>query len=486
MAEAADGALGRGGFARRHGLGDARAAAEVVQRVQAERLDVVRVSFPDQHGILRGKTLVADTLASAFENGVSMVTTLLAKDTAHRTVFPWFTEGGGFDMGEMTGAGDFLMLPAPASFRVLPWAPGTGWMLADIYFPAGDPVPFATREILRSALGDLARAGYDYVCGLEVEFHLFRLEDAKLDPQQAGQPGDPPAVSLLAHGFQYLTEQRMDELDPFLEPLRRDLLALGLPLRTLEVEYGPSQVEITLKPSVGMATADDMVLLRSAVKQIARRHGLHASFMCRPNLANLFSSGWHLHQSLRDSESGENRFMPADGTAPLSPLGRHFAAGLLEHASAGAIFAAPTLNGYKRYQPHSLAPDRVHWSRDNRGALLRVLGGPGDPGTRIENRAGEPAANPYLYLASQVLAGLDGIERAATPPPMAAEPYDDEAPRLPGSLLEAVAALRSDDFFRARLGDRFIDYYLHIKQAEIDRFLASVTDWEQREYFEIF
>jgi glutamine synthetase len=481
--------MGKDNFAERFGLwsDDQKAAAKDVEK-QIEDLDleVVRISFPDQHGILRGKTLVADEISSALSNGVGMVTTLLAKDTSHKTVFPWFTEGGGFSMEEMSGGGDFLMVPDPTTFKVLPWAHKTGWIMADIYFPNGKPVPFSTRQILRDSLTELGDAGYDYVTGLEVEFHLFKLEDAKLRPEQAGQPAEPPEVSLLAHGFQYLTEQRMDELDPYLETLRRHLLDMGLPLRTLEVEFGPSQVEITFDPGVGLESADNMVLFRSAVKQIAHRQGLHATFMCRPNLPNLFSSGWHLHQSLVDKKTGNNSFIPTQDGGALSPLGLQFVAGLLKHARGAALFSTPTINGYKRYQPYSLAPDRALWGKDNRGAMLRVVGGLNDPATRIENRIGEPAANPYLYLASQIYSGLDGINNKLEPSVPVDAAYDTDATPLPRSLLDATFALKEDAYFREKFGDQFIDYILHIKEAEISRFLSTVTDWEHKEYFEIF
>ena len=233
-------------------------------------------------------------------------------------------------------------------------------------------------------------------------------------------------------------------------------------------------------------TADAMVLFRSAVKQIAHRQGLHATFMCRPNLPNLFSSGWHLHQSLLDKSTGENAFVPDSDEHALSPIGRQFVAGLLKHARGAALFSTPTINGYKRYQPYSLAPDRALWGKDNRGAMLRVVGGVDDAGSRIENRVGEPAANPYLYLASQIYSGLDGINNKLEPSTPVDAAYDTEATPLPRSLLDATFALKEDSYFREKLGDQFIDYILHIKEAEITRFLSTVTDWEHKEYFEIF
>ncbi len=462
------------------------AASRVLRLIEEQGLEVVRVAFPDQHGLLRGKTLMAEETAGALRSGVTITSSLFAKDTSNKTVFPVWSAGGGFGLAAFEGAGDVTMVPDPATFRVLPWARKTGWLLADVYLPDGRPVPYATRHILRTALSRLAAAGYDYVAGLEVELHVFRLEADRMWPEDSGQPGKPPLVSILTQGYQYLSELRFDQLEPAIEIIRRDIATLGLPLRSVECEFGPSQCEFTFQAQRGLEPADTMVLFRSAVKQICRRHGLHATFMCRPRIPNVMSSGWHLHQSLKDRRTGANAFMPARGDELLSDVGRHFLAGLLVHARAGAVFTTPTLNGYKRFRPHSLAPDRAVWGHDNRGVMVRVLGGAGDAATRLENRVGEPAANPYLYMASQVLAGLDGLERRLDPGPSADAPYDTGAELLPRSLGEAVAALRSDAFFREKLGGDFIDYLLTIKDAEIARFQAEVTEWEQREYFEMF
>lgn len=476
-------------FVERHGLwsGEQKDAAVRLRRiVEEQNLDVIRLSFPDQHGILRGKTLIAGEALRCLESGCTITTTMFAKDTSHKTVFPVFTAGGGFGIPQMQGAADVLMIPDPTTFRVLPWSPGTGWLLCDVHFADGRPVPFATRNLYRTVLSDLAGRGYDFVAGLEVECHIFKNEETRMAPEDAGQPGRPPAVSLLSHGYQYLTEQRYDQMEPVLEFIRRDVMGLGLPLRSVEVEYGPSQCEFTFKPGVGLAPADDMVLFRSAVKQICHRRGYHATFMCRPKIPNVVSSGWHLHQSLVSRANGENAFMSTDPNEPLSPFGRGYLAGLLRHARAAAVFTTPTINGYKRYRSYSLAPDRAIWGRDNRGAMIRVLGGAHDSATRLENRVGEPAANPYLYMASQILAGLDGVDRALDPGPSADAPYETDAALLPKSLREAVFALQEDQFFRKAMGSTLIDYYTHIKNAEIERFQAEVSDWEQREYFEMF
>ena len=475
-------------FVERHGLWSAEqkdAAARLRRLVEEHDLEVIRFSFPDQHGILRGKTLIASEALRCLESGCTITTTMFAKDTSHKTVFPVFTAGGGFGIPEMQGAADVLMIPDPLTFRLLPWSPGTGWLLCDVHFADGRPVPFATRNLYKGVLAGLAARGYDFVAGLEVECHIFKREETRMAPEDAGQPGRPPEVSLLSHGYQYLTEQRYDQMEPVLEFIRRDVSALGLPLRSVEVEYGPSQCEFTFQPTVGLTPADNMVLFRSAVKQICHRRGYHATFMCRPKLPNVVSSGWHLHQSIV-SRDGANAFMSREQNEALSPFGRHYLAGLLTHARAATVFTTPTINGYKRYRSYSLAPDRAIWGRDNRGVMVRVLGGPDDAATRLENRIGEPAANPYLYMASQILSGLDGVDRKLDPGPSADTPYETQALLLPKTLREAVFAQKDDPFFRDAFGPGFVDYYVHIKNAEIERFQAEVSDWEQREYFEMF
>jgi glutamine synthetase len=482
------------GFVERHGLWSAeqaKAVREVERAIKADKLEMVRFSFADQHGVLRGKTLMAVDAIQALKTGVAMTTTLLAKDTAHKTVFPVFTVGGGFNMPEMQGGGDFVMVADPATYRVLPWAEKTGWLLCDIFFGNGKPVPFSTRQIGRAALARLGAAGFDFLSGLEVEFHLFKLDHPRLAPADATWPPQAAEVSLLTQGYQYLTESRYDLLEPAVEHLRRGLAALNMPLRSIEVELGPSQCEFTFRPQSGLASADTMILFRAVVKQIARRNGYFASFMCRPALPNLASSGWHLHQSLIERRAKTNAFA-LDDKDGLSTIGRYYLGGLLAHARAAAAFTTPTINGYKRYRPYSLAPDRAIWARDNRGVMVRVLGQPGDDATHLENRVGEPAANPYLYLASQIYSGLDGIARRLDPGPSADTPYEASAALLPKTLDEALIALRADDGFRQEFGAEFVNYYIHIKNAELARFKTDERDrpeptaWEQREYFDLF
>ena len=475
-------------FVDRHGLWtdtQQQQARELVGRIDAGELDLVRFAWPDQHGMLRGKTLVASEARDALWAGVNLTTTLLAKDTSHKTVFPVFTAGGGFAVEGLQGGADFTIVADPSTFKVLPWSARTGWVLCDAYMNDGRPCPYATRQVMQRALQQLHATGMEFVAGLEVEFHVFKREADALELDDSGQPGEPPRVSLLSQGYQYLTELRYDRVDAVMELLRANLSGLGLPLRSLEVEYGPSQFELTFGPMAGLLAADTMVLLRSAIKQVCHRAGYHATFMCRPRIPNVMSSGWHLHQSLRGSD-GANAFIPSREGRDLSDIGLHYLGGLKQHACAAAALASPTINGYRRYRPFSLAPDRAIWARDNRGAMLRVLGGVGQAATRIENRVGEPAANPYLYMASQVFSGLDGMHNKTDPGPSADAPYDTPAEQLPRSLGDALACLRASEMLNRQMGQDFVRYLCHIKQAEIDRFNLEVSAWEHREYFDLY
>jgi glutamine synthetase len=465
--------------------------------IKSGLIDSVRFAFADQHGLVRGKTILAQHASAFLRSGVAMVSTVLLKDTSHHTIYPVFQQNAGMGNSSVAnvfeGAGDIVLAPDPMTFCMLPWAPKTAWVLCNAICFGLDGMPqaapFCTRSLYQRSLAVLQSQGYEFVAGLEVEFYLFKLSNSKVDLQDAGWPGSAPQVELLNNGYQLLTEQRIDQLHEPLEILRGNLLSMGLPLTSMEIELGPSQVEFVFAPQSGIAAADSMILFRNATKQIMRRHGYHATFMCRPRIPHVMSSGWHLHQSLKSLETGRNAFaqLTIESEQPLSATGMHFLAGLLAHARAGAVFSTPTINGYRRYRPNSLAPDRVNWGQDNRGTMLRVVGA-GDA-ARIENRLGEPAANPYLYFASQLFAGLDGMARklepAASADQVSASVYETGEP-LPRTLHEALSALQDDNYLGLAFGKTFVDYYLALKRFELARFEAEVTEWEHREYFDMY
>jgi glutamine synthetase len=491
-------------FIERHALwsdDQKRQAEELRARVRSDNLQFVRLAWADPHGASRAKAVTAPAFIAALTSGYNINVATTTLDSANARTFASFSRGGGMGLPEMTGSPNLTIVPDPSTFRVLPWAPGVGWILCDEYFNSGVPFHFSPRQLLRQQLRRLADKRMSLVVGLEVEWYLLRIAEDHLSDEHVGAPGvrgRPLRTVPPEPGFSYHSESNMDLMQPVLSALAEAFEKIALPLRSVENEWGPGQVECTFAAGDALATADNLLLFRTATRQICRRMGYVATFMCRPGLKGCYSSGWHLHQSMIDAASGANLFMPAAAPDVLSPLGRQFTAGLLKHAAPCTAFTTPTVNGYRRFRPNSLAPDRATWCYDHRGVMIRALGGPGDPATRLENRVGEPAANPYLFIMSQIVAGLDGVEHALDPGPPCDEPYGSDLPLLPKSLPEALNALEQELLFRAQLGDVFVNYFLKLKRNEAGRFQTwldetgvkddgeTTTDWEQREYFDFF
>ena len=478
--------LTNGRLARLGLLDDARIddSLAALARLRDNGIETVRVLFADQHGIFRGKTVVVDQCASVLAEGINVPSTLLLKDTANRTVFPVWSENPDVADGPMLGAGDILLVPDAATLRPLPWSSHSAWLLCDAHYRTGEPISFAPRNVLRRMTGQLADAGMQMIAGLEVEFHIFEHADTPLHHTDTTMPPAPPATRPLATGYQLLSETHYDRLEPVMDRLRRATLELGLPLQSTEVEMGPSQFEFTFAPASPLAHADNMMMFRTLVKEVAARDGLHATFMCRPRVANAAASGWHVHQSLVDRD-GVNLFTP-DAGQELSPAAGHWIAGLLAHARESCLLTTPTVNGYKRYQPFQLAPERIAWGMDNRGAMIRALVEPGNPASRIENRVAETAANPYLVFASQIASGLAGVTGQFPVPPRTETPYANDAQALPANLGEAITAFHGSAMYRAAFGDEVVDYLVTLKRAEWTRYLSALSEWEQAEYFGIF
>ncbi|MDP3611457.1 MAG: glutamine synthetase, partial [Rubrivivax sp.] len=242
-----------------HGAAREAACTALLSRLRSEGVEQVRVAWADVHGTLRGKTLVMDAeaaaLSSALDEGVGLVSTMFLKDTSDRTAFAVFEPDGLTGLTGFASANNVLLLPDPASFVALPWAPGTGWLRAQPLWPDGSPVLADPRGVLQRALARLADAGYGLRCGLEVEFHIHRITDARLAAEDAAWPAEPPAVQLLHPGYQLLSEGWADLADHALAIVRRTALGLGLPLRSLEVELGPSQFEAVFAPTDALTAA---------------------------------------------------------------------------------------------------------------------------------------------------------------------------------------------------------------------------------------
>ena len=265
ITSAAENSLGRHNFVALTGQ-DSPERQEMLSallaRIDEEKLEVVRVACVDTHGIARARPIEARLFSQAVRNGVAFTTGLFAMDSANSIFQNVFAADGGFGRETMGGAGDMLAVPDLATFRVLPWAHKCGWVLGDLYLKSGERCPLDPRLIMQTACARLAQQGLIYVGGIEVECHILKITDPLAGLADCTQPATAPAVEALRHGYQYYSENALDQLEPVITPIRHALIGVGLPLRILDPEWGPGQIEISLDPLENVAAADAMIILR--------------------------------------------------------------------------------------------------------------------------------------------------------------------------------------------------------------------------------
>ena len=338
------------GFISRHQLWTEEqkvAAQQIIADIEEQDFLIIRVAWVDPQGVLKSKRVPKEGFLKNLKNGLNISTGTFIFDSAYAIVFNPFIPGGGYGVPEMTGCPNITLVPDPLSFKWIPWAERQAIVMCDIYFTDGQPVPYSARQVYRQALDKLDRRGMESMVGLEIEWYLTKLEDPMLAVEHNGDLGSPPAapkVSTVEHGFWYQAEPQNQEIHDVLDILAENLLKMGIPLRTMENELGPGQYEFVFDPLKGMEAADAMMYFKIATKQITRKYGYMATFMCRPHLKGFCSSGWHLHQSVIDRETGKNIFM--DDRQSISEFGRHYIGGILENARAASVFTTPTINGY--------------------------------------------------------------------------------------------------------------------------------------------
>ncbi|MEV0257284.1 glutamine synthetase family protein [Streptomyces sp. NPDC050732] len=489
-------AVGTPSFVADHGLWSEEqlAAAEQIEADLAH-LDFVRLVFADPHGLARSKTLTADTFRSVLRNGMNFSPGPFLFDTGHAIAVDFLGEPG-LGVEELAGAGNFILVPDPLTFQLLPGSrPRTAWVIGDEYLREGSAHPLSARAVLRRLETAYHTHGYTPVVGLEVEWYLTRLLES--EPGNRGNgfglQGPAPQVAPLNAGYQFNLDARYDSVAHLTDPLAMHLSALGLPLRSMEHESGPGQVESTFSPMSALDTADAMLLFRTATKRWCAQRGHHASFMSQPRLDAFDPSGWHLHQSVLDTAEGHNLFAAEGPAGGLSPQAKAYADGLLAWSRELFVLSVPTVNGYRRLNSrHALAPTRMDWSTEDRSVMLRVVGG--GTGAHIENRSGEPCANPYLAIAAQLFAGLQGLT-GATEAERGEQPAPAAAQYVPQSLDEALDAFRTGRADQL-LGRPLTACLTKLKESELRRYQTwrattgtddtQVTEWEQREYFEAY
>ncbi len=257
-------------------MDDIKRAAEVIKQVHAEQIETVRVLFADPHGTLRGKTVTAHALADAFTSGVHAPSTLLLKDVTQKTVFPVWLPGSD---SPLHGVGDILMAPDPQTFRILPWSPHSALLLTNLYSTDGKPLAISSRGLLQNACSQLRARKHDALFGLEVEFQVFEVVDAALNHPDTTMPGRPPVTRATHQGYQYLSETRYGEVEPLLDRLRRAAQGMGMPVRSVEIEMGPSQFEFTFDRTPGIVHGE------AAARKRVRQWLAHTSIDHRPGRA---------------------------------------------------------------------------------------------------------------------------------------------------------------------------------------------------------
>jgi glutamine synthetase len=373
---------------------------------------------------------------------------------------------------------DMLLKPDLDTFRVLPYADRGGKVariICDIYNPDGSTFAGCTRQALKRQIARAARLGFTMMAGVEAEFFIFQL-DAK---------GAPTTETHDQGGYFDLTP--VDRAEEIRRLIIRDLVAMGFEVEAGHHEVAPGQHEIDFKYAEALETADNLATFRFLVREVAYRHGFLATFMPKP-IFGQNGSGMHTHQSL--FSGGKNAFHDAKAKWELSRTALGYIAGLLTHARGFCAITNPLVNSYKRLVPGYEAPVNVAWSMRNRSPLVRIPDKRGT-GTRCELRMPDPSANPYLGLAVQLGAGLDGLERRLVPPDPVnkniftmsyRERRKYRIDELPRDLHEALECLKEDDVIREALGDHIYERFVEAKRGEWQDYIGQVSRWELDRY----
>jgi len=437
-------------------------ADEVLQRVDASDVELVRLVFLNNSGVPRGRVVDAEGLAGALADGMNLTHAMQSFNALDRLV-----PGGAYGP-----AGEVRVMPDPETFTVVPHEDRTAVMLSDLYDLDGEPWAADPRSQLRALLADLP---YTAKAGFEAEFYL-------LDEDEEGEaaPFDETTCFSTA-GMRSANDVVLDMVDA--------LKAQGMGLAAYYPEYGPGQQELVVDAAEGVAAADNHVLYKETVAGVAANHGLDASFRPKP-FPQLPGSGCHVHLSLWDGDDNVLYDPDGEGRYALSERGRQFVGGLLEHAPALVALTAPTVESYDRLAPGMWSSAYTCWGPDNREAVVRVPSKqPGDPEgtTRVEFKPADSTANPYLALLGLVAAGVDGIERELAPgEPLDEDPgnlSDDERAdrgieRLPTTLADAVDALEADDVLAEAMGEPLFESYLEVKRSEWEQSTDEDGEWD--------
>jgi len=440
----------------------------VHQQFAQQGIRRVKVGATDIDGILRGKYISLDKFAAAAEGGLGFCDVIFGWDIGdllydNASITGWHT-----------GYPDAVARIDLETLRFIPWEPGTAFFLMDLYTKSGQRLAVSPRQLLQAVLERVHAAGFKAMLAAEFEFWLFR-ETAQSLREKGFRNLNPITPGMF--GYSVL---RASQMEPLVLDVLDKLAAFRVPLEGFHTETGPGVYEAAITVDEGLAAADKAALFKTAVKEIAARHGIVPTFMAKWS-ADFPGSGGHLHQSLAFLKDGKNAFYDS-GRA--SAFLFHYVAGLVRFLPELMALLCPTINSYKRTVPGTWAPINSTWGDDNRTTAVRSI--PGSPkSTRVELRMPGSDANPYLVMAASLAAGLEGIERRLEPPTAVTNAYADPgAAPLPASLAEATARLRASSLARKWFGDEFVDHFAGTREWEVRQHQRAVTDWELARYFE--
>ena len=433
--------------------------------VKEQKVEFINLQFTDIVGIIKTVTIPSTQLEDLLDHGV------------------WF-DGSSIEGFARVAESDMFLVPDLDTYAVIPWDSepdmATARFICDVYTPKGDPFPGDPRRALKNVLAEAAEMGYTFNTGPELEFFLFK-------------PGPNGELLPLPHDAAGYFDVSTDYATHIRRHMVKALQAFGIVVEASHHEVAVGQHEIDFQYGNALTTADYAVTFRITLKAIAQQHGLYATFMPKP-IAGVNGSGMHVHQSLVEKDTGKNAFYDAGDERGLSQMAHQYIAGLLEHAQGMSAVLAPLVNSYKRLVPGYEAPVYVSWGRTNRSALVRVprISASRSHATRVELRCPDPSSNPYLVFAVMLKSGLDGIKRGLTPPPAAEEDLYHIDPRsrslltLPGSLGDALEALKADEVVQSALGPHIFERYIEAKQQEWDEYRLHVSQWELDRYLPIY
>lgn len=436
--------------------------ADILRIADEKNIRFIRLQFTDVLGALKSVEITRSQLESALDNDCMF-------------------DGSNVEGFVKIEDSDMYLHPDCDSFCVFPWYSPLGEgkvarLISDVYKPNGVEFEGAPRNILKNALKKAAYYGFVFHVGVECEFYLFPIDAENRPSTDTSDEGGYFDIGPVDKG----------------EDCRREICAvledMGLLVETSHHQTSPSQHEIDIKYDEALRTADNMVTFKYVVKSIAQQHGFNATFMPKP-VFGLNGSGMHINMSL--FKGLKNTFHDESDPNALSQTAYKFIAGIMEHAKAMTLVLNPLVNSYRRLVPGSDAPVHLAWSAKNRSSLIRIPASRG-MNTRIELRSPDAASNPYLAIASCLMAGLDGIEKNLTPPPATNTNVFNIGRRqsdqvkidmLPASIEEAIECYQKDAFMRETLGEHTFNQYLYSKKRELNAYRSSVSQWELDNYY---